>query len=185
MIRGLIIIGIFLTTLLSEEYQSKTDTPPTVVDKVNINKYCGLWYEIARIPNSFQSRCAREVTARYELRNDGRLNVTNKCIKENGKINKIKGIAKIVDNNTNAKLKVSFVRIFGFNLFWGDYWIIGLDESYEYAVIGGPERKYGWILSRKPALKDRTIQEIFKLLKNKGYDPERFVMTEQNMGLTK
>ncbi|MCF7886775.1 MAG: lipocalin family protein [Candidatus Marinimicrobia bacterium] len=159
--------------------EQKNSQALEVVDNVKLNKYIGLWYEIARIPNRFQKSCARKVTAKYELREDGRLNVINKCVKENGKTSRVKGIAKIVDPQTNAKLKVSFVQIFGFSLFWGDYWIIALDENYEYAVVGHPKRKYGWILSRSPELSDSTLRNIFKIIEKKGYDSDRFKLTEQ------
>ena len=83
----------------------------------------------------------------------------------------------LIDKKTNSKLEVSFVSFLGIRPFWGDYWIIGLDEDYTYAVIGHPKRKYGWILSRKPSLPEEKIKQIFELLKSQGYDPERFEMT--------
>jgi len=84
-----------------------------------------------------------------------------------------------VDANTNAKLEVSFVSFLGMNFFWGDYWIIGLGDDYDYAVVGHPERKYGWILARTPKLEETTLDEIFAVLREKGYDPDDFEMTVQ------
>jgi apolipoprotein D and lipocalin family protein len=152
---------------------------PVTVDSVDLNKYVGIWYEVAKIPNRFQKDCARNTTATYNLRDDGRIEVINKCIEEDGDTNKVKGVAKIIDTTTNAKLEVSFVRILGIQLFWGDYWIIGLDKDYKYAVVGTPSRKYGWILSRTPKLSSENIDKIFNMLKKQGYDPRDFVMTEQ------
>jgi len=171
---------ILLLTIFSATGADINNSKPLeVVDSVNLKKYTRLWYEIARVPNRFQSSCVQKVTAKYELRKDGTINVINKCEQKNGKTNQVEGIAKIVEPQTNAKLKVSFVQILGFSLFWGDYWIIVLDDNYEYAVVGHPERKYGWILSRSPELPDSTMKDIFKIIKNKGYDTERFKLTQQ------
>jgi apolipoprotein D and lipocalin family protein len=150
------------------------------VEHVNLEKYIGLWYEIAKIPNRFQKMCIGNTTAQYALREDGRIDVLNRCMKNDGSYTQAKGIAKIADINTNAKLKVSFVRILGISLFWGDYWIIGLNENYQYAVVGEPSRKYGWILSRKPELLTEQWNAVNQILTNQGYDPETFVKTVQN-----
>ena len=159
--------------------QTPTKDEPVTVDSVNLNKYVGLWYEIAKIPNSFQSKCDHNTTAEYKLRDDGKIDVTNKCIEKDGSVNVANGIAKVVDSKTNAKLEVSFVRILGINLFWGDYWIIGLDKNYRYAVVGTPTRKYGWILSRIPVLPKEDLENIFKLLLQQGYNPKDFQFTVQ------
>jgi apolipoprotein D and lipocalin family protein len=150
------------------------------VNHVNLEKYAGIWYEIAKIPNSFQKNCTRNTKAEYILRNDGKLNVVNTCIESDGKINTAKGVARVVDTNTNAKLEVSFVNILGINLFWGDYWIIGLGDNYSYALVGTPNRKYGWILSRTPKLEQEQVDRINEKLKIKGYDPAKFEFTIQD-----
>lgn len=175
---SIIILLLTSNAIINIEAQDM-DTSPITVDSVNLNKYIGLWYEIAKIPNRFQKDCARNTTATYKLRDDGKIEVINKCIEEDGDTNVAEGIAKVVDTATNAKLEVSFVRILGFQLFWGDYWIIGLDNDYKYAVVGTPSRKYGWILSRTPKLSSENIDKIFDILKKQGYDPNDFVMTEQ------
>lgn len=151
------------------------------VPSVDINKYMGKWYEIARIPNSFQKKCIGNVTANYTLRADGKVEVLNTCLEEDGKTDSAKGIAKIVDKETNAKLKVSFFSIFGIHLFWGNYWILYLDEGYENAVVGDPSRKYGWILSRKTKLTPEELKPLYKTLEENGYKPGNFVPTEQNI----
>ncbi|MGA7839061.1 MAG: lipocalin family protein, partial [Ignavibacteriaceae bacterium] len=103
----------------------------------------------------------------------------NKCIEDDGSVNEAEGLARVVDEKTNSKLEVSFVSIFGIHLFWGDYWIIGLDKDYDYAVIGHPDRKYGWILSRTPILSEEKLGEAFQILKDNGYNTKDFVMTVQ------
>jgi apolipoprotein D and lipocalin family protein len=147
------------------------------VNYVNLERYTGTWYEIAKIPNRFQAKCAQNTTASYSLREDGRLDVINRCITEENEQISSRGIAKIVDTGSNAKLKVSFVQILGISLFWGDYWIIGLDNEYRYAVVGTPGRKYGWILAREPELDEETIDEIYLILQEQGYNPSDFEMT--------
>ena len=157
------------TEIRSQNLNSEKGEPLTV-DSVDLQKYIGLWYEIAKIPNSFQRSCACNTTATYKLREDGRIDVINRCMGNDSSINEAKGIAKVADTKTNSKLKVSFVRIFGISLFWGDYWIIGLDIDY----------KYAWILSRTPKLSHDVLNKIFEILTGQGYNPKDFEMTEQN-----
>ena len=153
--------------------------PPKTVENVDLKKYAGLWYEIARIPNSFQKQCVKGTTAEYTLKESGEISVVNSCIDKDGEVDNADGIARIVDKNSNAKLEVSFVSFLGWRPFWGDYWIIGLDENYNWAVVGTPNRKYGWILSRTPALPDETMKIIFSVLRKNGYNIEDFEMTIQ------
>jgi len=150
------------------------EAPPATVAHVDLDRYTGLWYEISRIPNWFQRTCVDETTARYSLRADGRLDVINRCLTADGSADEARGVARVVDPKTNAKLEVSFVKLFGWHLFWGDYWIIGLDPDYRYAVIGHPTRRYGWVLARTPTLDSATRQEIDAVLRENGYDPQRF-----------
>ena len=152
---------------------------PTTVNFVDLKMYAGLWYEIAKIPNSFQDHCKYGTKAKYILRGDGNVDVINSCYDEEGELDVAEGLAKIVDKNSNSKLEVSFVSIFGIHLFWGDYWIIGLGKNYEYAIVGHPERKYGWILSRSPVLSQEKLAEAFNILIAQGYHPDDFEMTEQ------
>lgn len=143
------------------------------VEHVDLGKYAGVWYEIARYPNSFQKGCVA-TTATYSLRDDGRVDVVNRCRKGSptGPLKVAHGQAKVVDAATNAKLKVSF-----FWPFWGDYWVIELGPDYRYAVVGHPDRDYLWILSRSPSMDDATYQGIERRLKDQDYDPGRLIQT--------
>ena len=154
---------------------------PVSVTYVDLDKYSGLWYEIAKIPNSFQDHCAYGTTAEYKIEPDGDIIVINKCYDKEGDLDIADGVANIVDKTTNAKLEVSFVSFFGIRPFWGDYWIIGLGEDYEYAIVGHPERKYGWILSRTPSLTDEKMKEIWAILIEQGYDTKDFELTDQSI----
>lgn len=170
-------LALFLTSCSSPQ---EKDLPELVtVNQVDLNKYVGLWYEVAKIPNSFQDQCAYGTTAEYKILEDGDIQVINKCYDKNGTPDIADGIAKVVDKKTNAKLEVSFVSFLGIRPFWGDYWIIGLDENYQWAVVGTPSRKYGWILSRTLSLADDTMKEIFSLLKTQKYNPSDFEMSKQ------
>jgi apolipoprotein D and lipocalin family protein len=150
-----------------------------VVNKVDLKKYVGMWYEIAKIPNRFQKDCKRNTTAIYTIREDGKITVVNSCMEADGSTKIAEGVAKVADDKTNAKLEVSFVKFLGINLFWGDYWIIGLGDNYDYALVGTPDRKYGWILSRTSKLPLEKITQISELLKIKGYDFNKFEFTVQ------
>lgn len=142
-----------------------------VVPRVDLERYVGVWYEIARYPHRFQEGCYAS-TATYALRDDGRIDVLNACREggPEGGIRSAKGIAKVVDPATNAKLKVSFFRPF-----WGDYWIIGLGSDYDYAVVGHPSRQYLWVLSRTPKMEEATYQAILTRLGGFGYDTTRLL----------
>jgi len=176
------ILIILLTMLLTRcsSPQEKNFPELVTVKQVDLNKYVGLWYEIAKIPNSFQDQCAYGTTAEYKIDEDGDIIVTNSCYDDEGKIDVAEGLAKVVDKNTNAKLEVSFFSILGIRPFWGDYWIIGLDDNYQWAVVGTPNRKYGWVLSRTPSLPDSTMENIFEILKSQHYNPDDFEISKQN-----
>ncbi|MBF0278494.1 MAG: lipocalin family protein [SAR324 cluster bacterium] len=151
---------------------------PKTVEQVDLDRYKGLWYEIARIPNRFQKHCVEGVTAHYSFDKSGQIAVINRCLESDGNYDEAKGVARIVDTRSNAKLEVSFVSIFGNPIFWGAYWIIDLGSSYEFAIVGHPQRKYGWILSRRPKMEKKQLESLFSILKSQGYSPSDFVMTK-------
>jgi len=154
-----------------------TDTLKTV-SQVELERYVGTWHEIARLPNRFQNHCVGDVTAEYSKLEDGRIAVINRCRDKDGAMDEAQGVARIVDGSSNAKLEVSFVSLFGWNLFWGDYWILDLGEEYEYAVIGMPSRKYAWILSRTTQLSPESWTHVRQVLIHAGYDPTKLVETQ-------
>lgn len=138
---------------------------------VDLSRYVGTWYEIARYPNKFQEGCV-DSTATYSLTDDGKIKVINACHEDSlsGKLRSAKGKAWVVDKETNAKLKVSF-----FWPFAGDYWIIEIGRNYEYAVIGHPDRKYLWILSRTSDMDEKVYQSILATLQEQEYDTEKLI----------
>lgn len=167
----------FTVLILSSACGGNMTDAPQAVASVDLNRYMGKWYEIAKIPNRFQKKCAGDITAEYKLQKDGTVLVVNSCLDDEGKRMVAKGIAKVSDPVTDAKLKVSFVRFLGVHLFWGDYWIVGLDREYQYAIVGVPSRKYGWILGRRPELSNEEWIAVKDILRSQGYKPEDFERT--------
>jgi len=141
-----------------------------VVPHVELKKYLGKWYEIAHLPARFQEGCT-DTTATYTLSEDGSISVLNECNK-NGKVKQAKGKAKVVDKISGAKLKVTF-----FWPFYGDYWIIDLGKDYDYAVVGTPNRKYLWILSRTPKIDEHLFSQLIESVKSKGFDANNLIKT--------
>lgn len=170
---------ILFITLISSTIFSQ-ESVITTVDSVDLNKYIGTWYEIAKIPNFFQDHCIKNTTANYKIDEDGDIIVLNSCIDEDGENDDAEGSAKVVDKKSNSKLEVSFVSFLGIRPFWGDYWILGLDDNYSYAVIGTPSRKYGWILSRSPKMNRDDLEKCFKLFEKNGYSRNDFKLSIQD-----
>lgn len=145
--------------------------PPTVVSKVDLTRYMGTWYEIARYPNRFQRGCLC-TTATYTLRPDGKVTVVNRCRTAEGGMKEAKGWAKVVDRTTGAKLKVTF-----FWPFFGDYWILDLDDAYTRVLVGSPDRRFLWILSRTPRMEPAVYAELSARATALGFDPSRLVLS--------
>lgn len=154
-----------------------TREPLPVVSSVDLGHYAGRWYEVAKYPNWFQRACASDTTARYSLREDGKIGVENRCLRADGSAIEARGVATVVPGSGNAKLRVRF----GWSPVAGDYWILGLDERhYSWALVGHPSRKFLWILSRTPQLPAETYAEIEALAVRLGYDAARIEKTPQS-----
>ena len=162
--------------LISLLFSGCASRPPlATVSSVDLSRYAGKWYEIAKYPNWFQRNCAGNTTAEYTGNADGSIRVTNCSLGTNGKQLSITGRATVVPNSGNSKLNVSFGGPFS-----GGYWIIGLDEKrYSWALVGHPSRQFLWILAREPKLPSSTFAEILEMAARKGYDPKRIVLTPQ------
>jgi len=157
---------------------SSTNYPPLdVVDKVDVQRYLGKWYEIAHLPFKYQEGC-NCTTAEYSLIDSTTIRVINSCRKDSitGEVDKASGKAFVVEGSNNAKLRVQF-----FWPFRGDYWIIELDkENYQYAVIGVPSRKNLWILSRTSKMDKLTFNMLVDKCKAKGFDISKLLITNQD-----
>lgn len=179
----LLILQVFMTAFVFGQDQAELKT----VQNVDLKRYSGKWFEIARYPNKFQEKCVGNTTATYTIKENNKIEVLNECLEKDGKVDSAKGKAKIADEATNAKLEVRFAPAFLSFLpqVWGDYWIIDLDENYNYAAIGDPKREYFWILSRKPEMNDATYQSILRRAEEKGFNPAKVYKTPQNVEVVK
>lgn len=163
-----------LLSIISIACSSKNYLPLEVVSYVDINKYIGKWYEIARLPFFQQEGCSC-TTAEYEIIDSSTIRVINKCLKE-GEFDSASGKAFVVDGSNNAKLKVQF-----FWPFKGDYWIIFLDEkNYKWAVVGTPSRKYLWILSREKKMDKQVLDSLIEKIKLAKFDTSKLIFTNQD-----
>ena len=173
----ILLLFVFFATLSGcASLREGHEIPPLkAVPELDLQRYMGTWYEIARYPNRFQDSCDSDVVAKYSMLSDGKVQVINSCSEGAGrKIKESRGKAWVPDSAANAKLKVSF-----FWPFSGDYWVIDIGSSYEYAVVGTPSRRYLWILSREPGIDVKTYIEILQRLRLQGYDPNLLLEAHQ------
>lgn len=151
------------------------DTPPDTVPAVDLLRYAGLWFEIARADHGFERDC-HGVTAFYTPQPDGTVDVINRCWKGglDGELDIAEGRARYPDPADTAKLEVSF-----FGPFYGDYWVIDLAEDYSWAVVSGPEGRYLWILAREPQPGEAFIEARLAELEERGFDTEGLIYPDQ------
>lgn len=165
-------------TLPTTAVAAQTAGPVRTVPFVDLNRYAGDWFEIARFPNRFQRQCLGDVRASYSRRADGRLDVVNRCRTDEGR-SEARGIARVVDDRTFARLKVRFAPAWlsFVPAVWGDYWIIGLAEDYSWAVVGSPDRKYLWILARTRRLDEENTAAARGVARANGFEVDRLIQT--------
>jgi apolipoprotein D and lipocalin family protein len=173
-----LLIGLVLI-LSSAAYAQRDTERLESVPFVDISRYTGKWYELAKYPNRFQSQCVSDTTATYTIKPNGRIEVLNKCRTRDGSITRATGEAKIADRESNSQLKVRFAP--GFLSFlpfvWANYWVIDIGSDYEYAVVGEPKRNYFWILSRSPEMDETKLNSILERAQRMGFDPSRVERT--------
>ena len=165
--------SIVLTVLM---LQVDSPRPVRSVREVDLQRYAGTWYEVARLPNRFQRKCRAETTAVYERLANGELRVVNTCRGVDGQLIRAEGRAKLADRDgPTSRLKVRFApAILSFlPMVWGDYWILDLTADYGAALVGTPDRKYLWFLSRKPQLDDATFDRLVSTAASQGFDVAR------------
>jgi len=154
--------------------------PPITVEKLDLSRYQGKWFEMARFPNFFQKDCIKNVTAQYKILDTGFIEVINTCQGPDDSTSSVTGLAKTIDTESNAKLGVSFFDILGWRPIWGDYWVLYIDPEYQMAVVGDSQQKYGWILSRKKALPQEKLDLARAIFAKNGYDPTKIIYTTQD-----
>ena len=165
---------IFITAILLGNCSSQNRMMNTkTIQKLDLERYFGTWYEIARYDHRFE-RGLQGVTATYSMRDDGKIKVVNRGYKNSldGTLDVATGKAKLTDEP--GKLKVSF-----FWIFYGDYYILELDNDYQWVLIGSSSPKYLWILSRTPKLDEPVKNRILELARERGYDTSKLIWVEQ------
>jgi len=162
-----------------------TSTPPETVGHVDVERYMGVWYEIAKFPVAFE-RGLVGVTAEYTLEGDGRIRVKNRGFKKSfdGKTSLIEGYATVPNPEEPGKLRIKFDP-FPVRYFKADYWIVDLDQDYGYAVVSSPSRKMLWILSRTPSMRESQYNEIVERLAQRGFRVARLEKMPQQIGHSK
>ena len=152
------------------------------ISALDVPRYMGTWYEIAKYPNWFQRKCEGGTKAEYSLNKDGTVQVTNRCRLKSGEMIEAVGAARQIGPATSAKLEVRFAPLWlSFLPFvWGDYWVIELDEHYQLAVVSEPKQEYLWILARTPTIDPNDYKKLLARLSQKGFDLSKLEVTRQD-----
>ena len=154
-------------------------TPVTAVSHLDLDRYAGTWHEMARLPMYFQRKCTGAVTATYAVQPDGTVSVHNACVTADGSTIASDGVARRPEPFSQGKLQVRFAPkwLSWVPFVWADYWVIALDENYQWAMVGQPGRKYLWILSRTPTMDKATFEALKARATAMGYDLSALVVS--------
>ena len=160
---------------------ASTQAPLPTIAALDVPRYMGRWYEIAKFPNWFQRKCVADTSANYQLLADGSVEVLNQCRQKNGEMQQALGAARQIGPATSPKLQVRFAPAWLSVLpfVWGNYWVIDLDERYELVAISEPKREYLWVLSRSPQVEPARYQALLSRLKALGLDTDKLEVTVQ------
>jgi len=158
--------------------------PLATISALDVPRYMGRWYEIAKYPNRFQRKCVADTSAEYKLEPDGRVQVTNRCRMENGEWNEAVGVARQIGDASSPKLEVRFAPAWlsFIPAVWGNYWIIDLDPEYQLVAISEPRREYLWVLSRTPKVGQDAYSALLERLRRLGFDTNRLESSAQGKG---
>ena len=176
-----------LAGLLGIPASARADTAPddryTPIPALDLPRYMGTWYEVAKYPNRFQRDCVRDTRATYTLQPQGTVEVRNQCTRADGSVNEAVGQARRVDAQPDgARLEVRFAPAWlSFLPFvWGDYWVLDLDPDYTLSAVGEPSGNYLWILSRTPQVDPARYQALLSRLAARGIDVQRLETSPQD-----
>ena len=162
---------------------SAPPSPPVrAAQQVDLKRYLGHWYEIARLPMRYERHCVSDVSATYTLHpTRGLVAVHNCCREANGRLRSARGVAHVVKGSANARLKVSFAPALlrPLPIVWSDYWILEVDADYRYALVGTPDRRCLWFLSRTPTLADADCARLIEHARQQGYATSKLIFSPQ------
>lgn len=153
--------------------------PLATIAALEVPRYMGRWYEIAKYPNWFQKKCVGDTSAAYILKPEGTVEVINRCRLENGEWNEAVGLARQIGGPTSPKLEVRFAPAWlsFIPAVWGDYWVIDLDPAYQLVAVSEPRREYLWVLSRNPQVNKDAYAALLQRLRGFGFDPGKLEIT--------
>ncbi|OYY56089.1 MAG: lipocalin [Polynucleobacter sp. 24-46-87] len=171
----------FVSTQVSA--QESAAIPVKTIPSLDVPRYLGTWYEIAKFPNWFQKKCVSNTKAVYSLKGDGKLKVLNSCKTASGEVSEAEGTARQMGASDSPKLEVRFAPdwLSFLPLVWGDYWVIDLDSQYQVAAVSDPRREYLWVLSRTPQLDAAVYDALLKRLQDQQFDIRKLEPTQQKM----
>ena len=163
--------------------QDAASIPVKTIPSLDVPRYLGTWYEIAKFPNWFQKKCVGNTKAVYSKRDDGNLRVLNSCKTANGEVSVAQGTARQIGASDSPKLEVRFAPdwLSFLPLVWGDYWVIDLDTQYQVAAVSDPRREYLWVLSRTPELDSTIYNALLQRLQAQQFDIRKLELTKQQM----
>ena len=153
----------------------------TPIPSLNVARYMGTWYEIAKYPNFFQRNCSANTVAQYSTQPDGTVRVFNRCKQEDGKAIDALGQARQIGDSASPKLEVRFApEWLSFLPFvWGSYWVIDIDPDYQLVAVSEPKREYLWVLSRTPTVNPKAYDDLMVRLRAKLLDTSKLERTRQ------
>ena len=177
----LILVGLLSTTSAQVIAQEAATSPVKTISSLDVPRYLGTWYEIAKFPNWFQKKCVGNTKAVYSLRAEGTLKVLNSCKTANGEVSDAEGTARQLGAQDSPKLEVRFAPdwLSFLPLVWGDYWVIDLDPQYQVAAVSDPRREYLWVLSRTPQLDPKIYDALLQRLQQQQFDTRKLELTVQ------
>lgn len=170
-----------LAPLAAPAQTATASAPPQTIERLDVARYMGTWYEIAKYPNWFQRKCATDTQAQYRQREDGQLDVINRCRQANGEVTEAVGRARQDGPADSPKLEVRFAPAWlsWVPLVWGHYWVIDLDPAYQLVAVSEPSREYLWVLSRTPTVDAVAYQALLARLKVQGFDLSKLELSVQ------
>jgi len=156
--------------------------PLTPIAALDVPRYMGVWYEVAKYPNRFQKKCIANTRAEYRLLEAGKVQVINRCQQSNGEMVEAVGEARQMGAVSSAKLQVRFAPAWlsALPFVWGNYWVIDLDSNYQLAAVSEPNKEYLWILSRQPQVPSEVYNALLQRLKAQGFDLERIELSQHS-----
>lgn len=182
-----IIFGGILLAFSTSIFSQTTATPVKTIASLDVPRYMGTWYEIAKFPNWFQKKCVSNTQAVYSIRPDGNLNVLNSCKTADGEVSQAEGMARQQGPKDSPKLEVRFAPewLSFLPMVWGEYWVIDLDAQYQVAAVSDSKREYLWVLSRTPQLDKKTYDELLLRLQGQQFDTRKLEITQQTISVQK